>query len=125
VNATIIKSSPQPSEMLFGEVAIGAGLNSCKNPTTLKQQLSRRPKKLVILILDEIDALLSDSKSGVRSKSEIALEEIVECAVDDNYPLALIGISNTIGSNKYERLQRIGKVSLQCDFSLQLKAHFD
>jgi Cdc6-like AAA superfamily ATPase len=110
LNAVSIRASPDPVASLFSEMAFNAGFQNCKSAASLKQLLSRSPQKFVILILDEIDALVSDSKLESYTKPEQALKKVLDCAADEHYPLALIGISNTIGSDKYERLQAFGKV---------------
>lgn len=111
INAVSIKETHNPLECLFNDISFSVGFPSGSSASSLKSQLSRKPQqKFVILILDEIDALVSNSRLERRSKSELALGKLLDCAADETYPLALIGISNTIGSDKFERLHRLGQV---------------
>ena len=111
LNAVSIRSSQTPMESLFSELAFSAGFRTGNSAATVKNLLSRKPKKCIVLILDEIDALVSDVNSGgASSKSEQALQAILDCAANESYPLALIGISNTIGNDKFNRIRSMGKV---------------
>ena len=113
VNAVSIRASRNPMESLFGELAYSAGFRSGSTATVVKQLLSRKPKKCIILILDEIDALVSDvTAGGPSNRSEQALQAILDCAADDDYPLALIGISNTFGNGKFDRIHSMCKVCI-------------
>ncbi|GKY99293.1 hypothetical protein MPSEU_000884400 [Mayamaea pseudoterrestris] len=117
VNAVSVRASTDPMSSLFGELASSAGSHSFKSsPASLKQILSRNSKQFVVLVLDEIDTLVSDSKLERYSKAELALSKVFGCAADENYPLVMIGISNTIGSDKYERLNKIGKFQRTIEF---------
>lgn len=112
INSVSIKASPNPTDTLLSEIAASAGFASATNPKVLKGLLARGTKKFIILIMDEVDALVSQSKASTAhlSKSEKALQTVLDCAADDSYPLAVIGISNVIGNDIFDRLHTIGKV---------------
>lgn len=112
VNAVSVKASPNPTETLLDEMAVSAGYTRAKTHQALKGLLSRGEKKFIILIMDEVDALVSHFKAtNVHlTKAEKALKTILDCAADESYPLAVIGISNIIGNTSLDRLHSIGKV---------------
>jgi len=68
-----------------------------------------RTRKTLILILDEVDALVRNP--SVRANQELA--NLMDSANDETVSMVLIGISNSVGDATYERLQNSGQVSMQ------------
>jgi hypothetical protein len=113
INSGILMTASDALTELFSEMGKALGI---ANPTrTLVERRLKQGKKgqgsVLILVVDEIDILLSDGNSGRKSKrSEDLLHEIMRMANDVNYRLVLIGMANASGEGKYKRMQRGGKV---------------
>ena len=73
----------------------------------------------LILIIDEIDLLLSEkgkTSNNPSSAGEEALKMLGEWASSDKFRFTLIGISNCVGNLQAKRLQKFGLVSIQTSF---------
>jgi ATPase family associated with various cellular activities (AAA) len=114
VNASSMDASPQPDAVLLQRIAETLEMNS-KFPQIKRIKSSMTTKKAqVVLIVDEIDILLSetdDASSSVKSKQEEALVMLADWAGDPDVSIGVIGISNRKGNTKYERLKQLGRVS--------------
>jgi len=63
-------------------------------------------RKLLFLILDEVDAF-------IQCAAEKEFQTIMNWVHDEKFPMALIGISNTTGDVAFEQIQNIGEVSFK------------
>jgi hypothetical protein len=112
INAAHLQSLPR----FYQEIASGLGLQSVKKDTIQKMLSHQGPKAkrtLLIVAVDEIDLLLSDSPNDVGkvTGTEKVAQVMLSWAANPIIRFALIGISNSIGNAKYARLQQLGKVS--------------
>jgi Cdc6-like AAA superfamily ATPase len=81
----------------------------------LKRSKSDEKKTAVILIIDEIDFLVSEWLVGDRLvSSEDFLQTVLKWANDDQMAFALIGISNSVANARGRRLHELGQVSHCC-----------
>ena len=81
----------------------------------LKRSKSDEKKTAVILIIDEIDFLVSEWLVGDRLvSSEDFLQTVLKWANDDQMAFALIGISNSVANARGRRLHKLGQVSHCC-----------
>ena len=81
----------------------------------LKRSKSDEKKTAVILIIDEIDFLVSERLVDDRLvSSEDSLQTALKWANDDQMAFALIGISNSVASARGRRLHELGQVSHCC-----------
>jgi ATPase family associated with various cellular activities (AAA) len=115
VNASSMDASPQPDAVVLQRIAETLEMHCASLPLikTIKSCMTKK-KAQIILIVDEIDILLSDTddaSSTVKSKQEEALEMLSDWAGDPDLSIGVIGISNRKGNTKYERLKQLGKVS--------------
>lgn len=79
----------------------------------VSSQGGRRVHSCLVMVVDEIDLLLSDrSKASAvpSSSSEAALKLLCEWSATQNFRFALIGVSNSIGNQHVRRLQKFGLV---------------
>lgn len=80
-----------------------------KNGATAKAKIKKHlntHRQVLFLVLDEVDALVRGAKGG----AEKEFQTLMDWANDVDFPMALIGISNTTGNTEFERLQNAGKV---------------
>lgn len=73
-----------------------------------------RDGNLAVVVLDEIDSLLTGNSTdidGPLKASERALSEIMKYANDEEFPMVVVGISNTTGTARYHRLAHVANVS--------------
>lgn len=69
-------------------------------------------RPVVVLVLDEIDYLVSTSSStGKFTKSEQYLQKLIELARSKEHLVALVGISNSVENDRAKRLEKLGFVS--------------
>jgi hypothetical protein len=82
----------------------------------LKQSKSDKKKTTVILIIDEIDFLISERLVDDHRlvSSEDFLQTVLQWANDDQMAFALIGISNSVANARGRRLHELGQVSHCC-----------
>jgi hypothetical protein len=112
INAAHLQGLPE----FYREIATGLGLKSFKKES-IQKKLSHEGKKLkrtlLIVAMDEIDLLISDSPNDVEkvTGTEKVAQVMLSWAADPKVRFALIGISNSSGNAKYARLQQLGKVS--------------
>jgi Cdc6-like AAA superfamily ATPase len=111
INATRLQHVKDPMKDLVESVAKALVLKEFS-----LRHVERKLKRggLLILVVDEIDALVSLSKSGNGGKptaSERVVQKLLEWTSDETMGLAVIGISNSTGNDKFCRLQELGKVS--------------
>jgi hypothetical protein len=84
-----------------------------------------RSHSCLVMVVDEIDLLLSErsKRSAVpSSSSETALKMLCEWSTAQNFRFALIGISNSIGNQQVQRLQRFGLVSGRIEHQSRLSS---
>jgi hypothetical protein len=93
-------------------IAIGKAFNEDR---MLKRSKSDEKKTAVILIIDEIDFLVSERLADDRLvSSEDFLQTVLKWANDDQMAFALIGISNSVANARGRRLHELGQVSHCC-----------
>ena len=99
-------------ESFYKQLAPCVGLKQSIKIDSIAKKLK---SNLVVVVVDEIDLLLSDSATDVDEASATESEKLVKNLLDwANNPtrqFVLIGISNSSGNSKYARLQQLGKVS--------------
>jgi ATPase family associated with various cellular activities (AAA) len=116
VNATRLQNVQNPLKELIESMSKALGLSKIS-----MSNVERKLKQggLLILVVDEIDTLVSSASkrgnSGKLSGRERVVQKLLEWTSDDNMGLAVIGISNSTGNDKFCRLQELGKVcSVDC-----------
>jgi Cdc6-like AAA superfamily ATPase len=111
INAGHLSSAPKPQGILLEELARALGMKKPKKSYLLKRIKS---KEMILVVVDEIDLLVSKSNSqvveGRLGGTEGVIQTLLDFAEDESMPIALIGISNSSGNDKYHRLNEIGKV---------------
>lgn len=112
-NGGSLSSATAPMKVLFGDIAKGIGMNAQSKPAGIIQRIKRQ--HMVVIILDEIDMLVSKNSQRVNGDkllgAEGAIQQLLQWAGDEDMPIALVGISNSSANVKYHRLRQIGKVS--------------
>jgi Cdc6-like AAA superfamily ATPase len=103
----VVEQQSNPEALILKE--IGSCLNLPEDDCTYKKIMSTLNKNPLILIIDEIDVLVSTSSRG--SASETLITSAAALAHDPNTNMVLIGISNSMTGNKYDRIRELGKVS--------------
>ena len=103
INAGHLSSSTTPDILV----------EKIKNETGLTPGVLKHEGKMLLLIVDEIDTLLSSNSKidPPASESEHALSMLLSWADDQDMHMALIGISNATGDSIFGRLQVMQKVS--------------
>jgi Cdc6-like AAA superfamily ATPase len=120
--ASAFTTQTDPLQSMLNE--IGNSLQVKKaNPTieTVKKGLTRyksKPNKsLLILVIDEIDALVSST--GLTSMRGKALQTLLEWANNPEMQMAIIGISNCMNDETFEYVLKDGLVSSsRCTLSI-------
>jgi hypothetical protein len=91
-----------------------------------RRSKSDEKKTALILIIDEIDFLVSERLVDDRLvSSEDFLQTVLKWANDDQMAFALIGISNSVANARGRRLQELGQVSHCCLFHVFLLLLYD
>jgi Cdc6-like AAA superfamily ATPase len=111
INATRLQNVQNPMKDVIESMGKAMGLSKL---TMSNVERKLKQGGLLILVVDEIDTLVSVSKSGNIGKhpaSERVVQKLLEWTSNDNMGLAVIGISNSTGNDKFCRLQELGKVS--------------
>lgn len=114
INAAFLASKTNPLKCVLNELAKCVGLKGGKHTsTTVKKALQRKKEKpnkcLVIVVVDEIDALVSGKNKS--SANENTLRAVLEWANDPDMQMALIGISNCMNDENTGRILGVGSVS--------------
>lgn len=116
INANYLQTSPDPQLPVLQRLAqaLGSKANGSPRFQDIKSKLTKS-NTLVLLVVDELDVLVSEGASGLPSdeplsRQEEALSAMAAWARDENVPLGLIGIANTRGREKYHRLKELGEV---------------
>lgn len=115
INANLTQMSLDPMGVVLQRMAETIGMKDFQGSSfkSIKANMSRKQSQL-ILVVDELDMLLSEQESSeTLSKQEETLEALAMWAKDPDVPLSLIGISNRKGNVKYERLIELGEVRHQ------------
>ena len=115
INAAHIQSS----NFVLAEIADSIGQKSTdtkKIEQSLKFRSEKSKRLPLVLVLDEIDLLLS-GKIKDKKGEESFLKTLFRWAAEPQNGLILIGISNSVGSKDAKRLHQIGKVRCFCSFS--------
>jgi hypothetical protein len=112
INATTMGGATDPDHDIRQRLSAAVGSIHALSYDHVKACLQRR-NKLLIVILDEVDSLLplTTGYGKSLSKGEKSLRRVVELANLQGSPVVVIGISNTVGNYKYERLQTVAPVS--------------
>jgi Cdc6-like AAA superfamily ATPase len=117
INGSSMEVSFDPELLLIQRMAHTLEIRS-ENPsiTTIKSTMTRK-KAQVLIVVDEIDMLLSereDASSYAATKHEGVLVTLAGWASDADLPVGFIGIANRKGNTKFERLKQLGGVSDPC-----------
>ena len=106
VNATHFTAVNKTFEAILKQIGQVVGVKG-KVDNILK-----RGKIHAIVVMDEIENLLAKNpkKSFPASESEESLEKLIEMANDDDVHLTLIGISNSVGDEKFARIDGLKAV---------------
>ena len=125
VNAGHLASGADPTRQLLDTMSESLGMRACKNKASIEKHLKNK-RKLALVVLDEIDMLVSGGKTQVAAEL-LGTEAVVQTLLDwsnGTANVALIAISNSTGNDKFARLHSIGKVSFYDthfkEFCLQL-----
>jgi Cdc6-like AAA superfamily ATPase len=131
INAGHLSSASAPQGILLQALARAVGMS---NPGSQKKHniLKRIKKEMLLVVVDEIDLLVSKSNQDVEGKltgTEEVIQTLLGFAEEISMPIALIGISNSSANDKYHRLNNIGKVRstfglTSLTFEAALDSHF-
>ena len=80
--------------------------------------------RTVILVIDEIDLLVSKWDGKELSVSEEFLQTVLEWASDLTKRFAVIGMSNSVENRKGRRLHKLGRVSFILTWQIKLVSFF-
>lgn len=99
-----------PRQAIFDEIASCCGVSSA--PTSKKKFESMLTKRIVVLVMDEIDTIVAEGSVPGRNSngSEAVLRNFLDWAKDPKVPLCLIGISNCSSGEQFNRIHTIGSV---------------
>ena len=116
ISGTQAKSRLNILGKLANTMSINSNATECKIQQALETGRGRRSEiRMVVMIIDEIDYLLSVSSGKgnkrARNESEEVLVTLTNWAKDPNLSFALIGISNSVGGPKARRIRDLGMVS--------------
>lgn len=113
VSANHLQAGNGAHNVLMNEISAALG-DHVTTAKSLRANLTKT-KRLLVLVLDEVDTMLSTGKQREPTVgTEKLLQSILKWANDGAFKMALVGIANTIGTwqdGKYERLHNLGKVS--------------
>jgi len=118
INAGHLLTQPKPFNGVMREIGTSLGFKT-KTPKlrTIESKLKRNeddPKgAFLVMVVDEVDALVSSSASDVESGSdgrENCLRTLLDWASDSEKQMAFIGISNCANDEKTTRIHELGKV---------------
>jgi hypothetical protein len=124
VSGADIASASSVIESIANALSMNPKRNSVEN--VRKTLVWGKKCSCLIMVIDEIELLLSD-KSSTSDKpvtsGEEALKMLGDWSAAQDVRFALIGISNSIGNQQAKRLQKFGLVgfSLSCCASLRLR----
>ena len=114
VSASLAKSRINIMGRLANSMSFASNSPESKIQDALQTGCSRKnERRLVVMVIDEIDYLLSDQHNGnkkARNESEETLVTLMEWATNKNLSFALIGISNVVGGPKAKRIRDLGMV---------------
>lgn len=107
----------QSMKMVIMDIAKHLGIEQ-KNPQTcniekiLKTGRESSSNRFLVVVIDEIDLLLSSKKSsGAGNSGEKILSVLLNWASSESFSFGLIGISNAVGNHYAHRLSNLGPVS--------------
>jgi AAA domain len=111
---TVVTTDPTA---ILNEIAVALGMGSnimtTKNHKATIKKFTKN-KDLVILVLDEVDNMIS-GQGGRESGSEKILQSLCDLALDSASNFSLVGISNVIGNKVGRKLQEKGLGSVSSD----------
>ena len=114
ISASLAQSRTSIMGRLANSMFLASNTPESKIQDSLQTGCTRRnERRLVIMVIDEIDYLLSDQEKGkkkARNESEETLVTLMEWATNKNLSFALIGISNVVGGRKANRIKDLGMV---------------
>lgn len=112
INAAHLAKRNNPMEHILDEIRRCIGAKT--GQSSLDQLKSKLKKQFLILAIDEVDVLVSETKLNVDGSLQ-ATNGLLKCFLDmANDPMtkfALVGISNCIGDKKSDRTLELGHVS--------------
>lgn len=114
INAGFLAKQTSPLQCVLSELGGCLGTKAAKPPTKaikkmLKSSEDKPNKTLIILVVDEIDALVSGRDTS--TAGEACLRTLLAWANDPVMQIALIGISNCMNDAKTDRILELGSVS--------------
>jgi Cdc6-like AAA superfamily ATPase len=116
INGGFLSSATSPMTILLNELAKGTGMKNPGAQKTVNILKRIKSQNMVVVVLDEIDLLVGKASTSVEGTRLLGAEGVVqtllEWAGNEEIPIALIGISNSSANPKYDRLHKIGKVSI-------------
>jgi Cdc6-like AAA superfamily ATPase len=115
VNAAYLDGSKDPLQDVLSDLG-----KTLESKSTSRKQIENKMKRneehhnanIVILIVDEIDSLVGSKKSP----NEKLLTTMMGWAKNENFQIALIGISNCMNDEKTSRLLSSGSVSFSFSY---------
>ena len=113
INAGFLVSKKHPLQSVLNELGKCLGTRCDKLQTSsfvrnMKSKKERPNDTLVILVVDEIDSLVSGAKSP---DSDVLLRTLLEWANAPDMQMALIRISNCMNDENVSRIHEVGSVS--------------
>jgi hypothetical protein len=127
----VLQNGPTATSKSAAMKALRAGISNeigkaFNEDRMLERSKSEEKKMAVILIIDEIDFIVSERLVDDRLvSSEDFLQTVLKWANDDQMAFALIGISNSVANARGRRLHQLGQVSHCCLFYIFLLLLYD
>jgi hypothetical protein len=119
VNAADMQTTSNALKRIIEDIADALSLKGkCRTREGVEKALDssqggRRIYSCLVMVVDEIDMLLSERSkisTAASSTGEVALKMLCEWSATKNFRFALIGVSNSVGNQRVRRLQQFGLV---------------
>ena len=98
---------------ISGVLGMGSKAMTMKNHKDQLKKLAKR-KDLVLLVIDEVDNMVSARGGEAESGSAKILQNLCELASDPTCKFSLVGISNAVDNAQAKALKKIGMVRCTC-----------
>lgn len=124
VSASSLASKNDAKEAIISSIAESID-SGARTENGLRQQLKKGPH--FFLVIDEMDHMVSvnESDGERRVGAENVLSTLVDWSQDPDLRFSLIGISNAIGNQSYQRLRQVFPVSVGRSFTVSFECADD
>lgn len=98
---------------IAGVLGMGSKAMTMKNHKDLLKKVAKK-KEMVILVIDEVDNMVSARGGEPESGSAKILQSLCELACDPTCKFSLVGISNAVDNAQAKALKKVGMVRCTC-----------